>query len=93
LLPELLRIFQSERHAVNTRCQTLSIFRDCVDVLFNVREEYPDAPGMFLAPIMPQWLQSFHECLMRSNGAQSVMFVMEIVQVYFLNQKKNAEVR
>ncbi|CAG8433682.1 10406_t:CDS:10 [Diversispora eburnea] len=61
LLPELLRILQCEEtYSYRTRGRTVSIFRQCIEILYMVKEEHSEATESFLmTPVISKWLQMF----------------------------------
>ncbi|RHZ45244.1 hypothetical protein Glove_682g47 [Diversispora epigaea] len=65
LLPELLRILQCEEtYSYRTRGRTVSIFRQCIEILYMVKEEHSEATESFLmTPVISEWLQMFANIL------------------------------
>ncbi|CAG8541978.1 14752_t:CDS:10 [Acaulospora morrowiae] len=61
LLPELSRILQCEKiYSYRTRGRAIAIFRQCIEILYMIKEEHSEATESFLTtPIIPEWLQIF----------------------------------
>ncbi|KAI0721417.1 ARM repeat-containing protein [Cerioporus squamosus] len=64
LLPVLLNILGApEQHSALTRARTLSVFRQCVESLYMVKDQYPDAVKEATATVLPVWLDAFKTLL------------------------------
>ncbi|CAG8583428.1 15476_t:CDS:10, partial [Acaulospora colombiana] len=61
LLPELSRILQCEKiYSYRTRGRAIAIFRQCIEILYMIKEEHSEATETFLTtPVIPEWLQIF----------------------------------
>ncbi|KAG6810962.1 hypothetical protein H0H92_009610 [Tricholoma furcatifolium] len=60
LLPVLLTILGStETHSALTRARTISVFRQCVECLFMVKDQHPQATKEAVSTILPVWLEAF----------------------------------
>jgi hypothetical protein len=64
LLPVLLSILgDKERHAASTRARTISVFSQCVEALYMVKDQYPQPIQEATASILPHWLEAFRVLL------------------------------
>ncbi|RDX47886.1 ARM repeat-containing protein [Lentinus brumalis] len=64
LLPVLLNILGApEQHSALTRSRTISVFRQCVESLYMVKDQYPDAVKEATATVLPVWLDAFKTLL------------------------------
>ncbi|ORX95566.1 ARM repeat-containing protein [Basidiobolus meristosporus CBS 931.73] len=64
LFPELLRILLSEEaYSYRTRARSVAIFKNCIEMLFMVKEENPAAIDGYLKPILPTWMEAFLKLL------------------------------
>ncbi|KAI0673956.1 ARM repeat-containing protein [Trametes maxima] len=64
LLPVLLNILGApEQHSALTRSRTISVFRQCVESLYMVKDQYPDAVKEAVATVLPVWLDAFKTLL------------------------------
>ncbi|TFY55031.1 hypothetical protein EVJ58_g8505 [Rhodofomes roseus] len=60
LLPILLNILGApEQHSVLTRARAVGVFRTCVETLFMVKQEHPQAVKEAAQSILPAWLDAF----------------------------------
>ncbi|KZT02228.1 ARM repeat-containing protein [Laetiporus sulphureus 93-53] len=60
LLPILLNILGApQQHSVLTRARAVSVFKTCVETLFMVKQEHPQAVKEAAASILPAWLEAF----------------------------------
>ncbi|KAI0066668.1 ARM repeat-containing protein [Artomyces pyxidatus] len=60
LLPVLLNILgANEQHSPLTRSRTISVFRQCVEALFMVKGQHPQAVKEASASVLPVWLDAF----------------------------------
>ncbi|OBZ68625.1 Importin-9 [Grifola frondosa] len=60
LLPVLLNILgASEQHSPLTRSRTISVFRQCVEALFMVKDQHPQAVKEAIASVLTVWLDAF----------------------------------
>jgi len=60
LCPQLLAILTDDTHySLRTRGRAVSIFRNCLEMVFMIKEEHAHAAEQFLTPIMPQWYEVF----------------------------------
>ncbi|RPD64798.1 ARM repeat-containing protein [Lentinus tigrinus ALCF2SS1-6] len=59
LLPVLLNILGApEQHSALTRARTLSVFRQCVESLYMVKDQYPEAVKEATGTVLPVWLDA-----------------------------------
>ncbi|KAG8906440.1 hypothetical protein FRC01_008018, partial [Tulasnella sp. 417] len=59
LLPVLMGILGSpEKHSALTRSRVLSVFNQCVQVLWMVKDQYPDPVKEAIDVIIPEWLNA-----------------------------------
>ncbi|KIO31746.1 polysaccharide lyase family 8 protein [Tulasnella calospora MUT 4182] len=59
LLPVLMVILGSpEKHSALTRSRVLSVFNQCVQVLWMVKDQYPDPVKEAIDGILPEWLNA-----------------------------------
>ncbi|KAG5644159.1 hypothetical protein DXG03_009054 [Asterophora parasitica] len=73
LLPVLLAILGStESHSAPTRARTVSVFRQCVNALFMVKGQHPQATKEAVASVLPVWLEAF-KVLLKINPTQEVI--------------------
>ncbi|KAI0325407.1 ARM repeat-containing protein [Cubamyces sp. BRFM 1775] len=64
LLPVLLNILGApEQHSALTRSRTISVFRQCVESLYMVKDQYPEAVKEATATVLPVWLDAFKTLL------------------------------
>ncbi|KAL1950948.1 hypothetical protein VTO73DRAFT_97 [Trametes versicolor] len=64
LLPVLLNILGApDQHSAITRSRTISVFRQCVESLYMVKDQYPDAVKEATATVLPVWLDAFKTLL------------------------------
>ncbi|CAL1694900.1 unnamed protein product [Somion occarium] len=60
LLPVLLSILGAQdRHSALTRARTIVVFRQCVEALYMVKDQHPQAVKEATASILPVWLDAF----------------------------------
>jgi len=60
LCPQLLAILTNDsQYSLRTRGRAVSIFRNCLEMVFMIKEEHAAAAEQFLTPIMPQWYEVF----------------------------------
>ncbi|EJF67437.1 ARM repeat-containing protein [Dichomitus squalens LYAD-421 SS1] len=72
LLPVLLNILGApEQHSSLTRSRTLSVFRQCVESLYMVKDQYPEAVKEATSSVLPVWLDAF-KTLLRVDPLQDV---------------------
>ncbi|KZT73366.1 ARM repeat-containing protein [Daedalea quercina L-15889] len=72
LLPILLSILGApEQHSVLTRARAVGVFRTCVETLFMVKQEHPQAVKEAAQSILPAWLDAF-KFLLNLNPNQDV---------------------
>lgn len=48
-----------QRHTALTRARTISVFRQCVEALYMVKEMHPQAIKEATASVLPVWLEAF----------------------------------
>ncbi|KAH9923163.1 armadillo-type protein [Epithele typhae] len=64
LLPVLLNILGApQQHSPLTRARTLDVFRQCVEALYMVKNQYPDAVKEAVSSVLPVWLDAFRTLL------------------------------
>ncbi|KAI0829067.1 ARM repeat-containing protein [Trametes gibbosa] len=64
LLPVLVSILGTpDQHSPLTRSRTISVFRQCVESLYMVKEQYPDSVKEATATVLPVWLEAFKTLL------------------------------
>ncbi|EPS97853.1 hypothetical protein FOMPIDRAFT_1037743 [Fomitopsis schrenkii] len=72
LLPILLSILGApEQHSVLTRARAVGVFRTCVETLFMVKQEHPQAVKEAAQSILPAWLDAF-KFLLNINPTQDI---------------------
>ncbi|KAI0726869.1 ARM repeat-containing protein [Fomitopsis betulina] len=72
LLPILLSILGApEQHSVLTRARAVGVFRTCVETLFMVKQEHPQAVKEAAQSILPSWLDAF-KFLLNINPTQDI---------------------
>ncbi|KAI0082121.1 ARM repeat-containing protein [Panus rudis PR-1116 ss-1] len=60
LLPVMLNILGAhEKHSPLTRARTIAVFRQCVEALYMVKEQHPQAVKEATASVFPTWLDAF----------------------------------
>jgi len=60
LLPILLNILGApEQHSVLTRARSVAVFTSCVETLFMVKNQHPQAVKEVASSIIPPWLDAF----------------------------------
>ena len=52
-----------QHHSALTRARTLSVFRQCVESLYMVKDQYPEAVKEATATVLPVWLDAFKTLL------------------------------
>ncbi|CAE6414438.1 unnamed protein product [Rhizoctonia solani] len=64
LLPVLMSILgDPTKHAALTRARTISVFRQCVEALYMVKEQHPSAVAEATTSVLPTWLNAFEVLL------------------------------
>ncbi|KAF8753686.1 ARM repeat-containing protein [Rhizoctonia solani] len=64
LLPVLMNILGDPvKHAALTRARTISVFRQCVEALYMVKEQHPSAVTEATTSVLPTWLNAFQVLL------------------------------
>lgn len=64
LLPVLMNILgDPAKHAALTRARTISVFRQCVEALYMVKEQHPSAVSEATTSVLPTWLNAFQVLL------------------------------
>ncbi|CAE7208239.1 unnamed protein product [Rhizoctonia solani] len=64
LLPVLMNILgDPSKHASLTRARTISVFRQCVEALYMVKEQHPSAVTEATTSVLPTWLNAFQVLL------------------------------
>ncbi|GJE89716.1 ARM repeat-containing protein [Phanerochaete sordida] len=63
LLPILLNILGDQNHSPLTRSRTISVFRQCVESLYMVKEAHPESVKEAAATVLPVWLDAFRVLL------------------------------
>lgn len=64
LLPVLMNILgDPSKHAALTRARTISVFRQCVEALYMVKEQHPSAVSEATTSVLPTWLNAFQVLL------------------------------
>lgn len=58
-----LRLINPQQHSAITRSRTISVFRQCVESLYMVKDQYPDAVKEATATVLPVWLDAFKTLL------------------------------
>ncbi|TFY79832.1 hypothetical protein EWM64_g4180 [Hericium alpestre] len=72
LLPVLLNILgASEQHTPITRSRTVAVFRQCVEALYMVKEQHPQAVKEASSTVLPVWLDAF-KVLLQLDPRQDV---------------------
>ncbi|KAG8947886.1 hypothetical protein FRC04_010244 [Tulasnella sp. 424] len=72
LLPVLIGILGTpEKHSALTRSRVLSVFNQCVQVLWMVKDQYPDPVKEAIDSILPEWLNAL-KILLDLDPAQDV---------------------
>ncbi|KAH9958982.1 ARM repeat-containing protein [Russula dissimulans] len=72
LLPVLMSILSaSEQHSPLTRSRTISVFRQCVEALYMVKDQHPQASKEAAANVLPAWLDAF-KALLDVNPQQDI---------------------
>ncbi|PIL31196.1 hypothetical protein GSI_05894 [Ganoderma sinense ZZ0214-1] len=72
LLPVLLNILGApEQHSALTRSRTLSVFCQCVEALYMVKDQFPDAVKEATNSVLPVWLDAL-KTLLNVNPLQDV---------------------
>lgn len=60
LLPVLLNILgDRQHHSPITRARSVSVFRQCLQALYMVKEEHPHAIKEAIEGILPEWVEAF----------------------------------
>lgn len=49
----------SQRYSPLTRARTITVFRQCIEMLYMVKDQYPDAIKEATGSILPVWLDAF----------------------------------
>ncbi|EUC67058.1 importin [Rhizoctonia solani AG-3 Rhs1AP] len=52
-----------QKHAALTRARTISVFRQCVEALYMVKEQHPSAISEATTSVLPTWLNAFQVLL------------------------------
>ena len=52
-----------QKYSPLTRARTIAVFRQCIEMLYMVKEQYPDAVKEATASILPVWLDAFRVLL------------------------------
>lgn len=52
-----------QKHAALTRARTISVFRQCVEALYMVKEQHPSAVSEATTSVLPTWLNAFQVLL------------------------------
>ena len=68
---EMLRIDLLQHHSALTRSRTLSVFCQCVEALYMVKDQYPDAVKEATNSVLPVWLDAL-KTLLNVNPLQDV---------------------
>ncbi|KAG9100077.1 hypothetical protein FS749_016346 [Ceratobasidium sp. UAMH 11750] len=64
LLPVLMHILgDPAKHSALTRARTISVFRQCVEALYMVKEQHPSAVSEATTSVLPTWLNAFQVLL------------------------------
>ncbi|KAI0964512.1 hypothetical protein AcW1_001317 [Taiwanofungus camphoratus] len=63
LLPALLAILVDEKHSLLTRARTIEVFKQCLETLFMVKGQHPEASKVATKGILPAWLEAFRALL------------------------------
>ncbi|TRM70438.1 armadillo-type protein [Schizophyllum amplum] len=64
LLPVLLNVLGgAEQYGAITRARTVSVFQQCVEALFMVKDQHPQAVKEATTSILPTWLEAFRVLL------------------------------
>ncbi|KAI0756104.1 ARM repeat-containing protein [Daedaleopsis nitida] len=64
LLPVLLNILGApDQHSALTRSRTIAVFRQCIESLYMVKDQYPDAVKEATGTVLPVWLEAFKTLL------------------------------
>ncbi|KAH8920893.1 ARM repeat-containing protein [Atractiella rhizophila] len=74
MLPRLQDIFQTRQvHSPSTRARAVLIFRQCVETLFMVKDNHPQAVQTAVSEILPRWLSSFEAFLQAREPGEEVI--------------------
>lgn len=46
-----------------SRARTIAIFKQCVETLYMVKDQFPSVTKTAVTTILPQWVQAFHQLL------------------------------
>ncbi|GJJ12042.1 hypothetical protein Clacol_006283 [Clathrus columnatus] len=66
LLPVLLNILgDHQHHSPITRARSVSVFRQCLQALYMVKEQHPQAIKDAIVGILPEWIEAFKVLLMQ----------------------------
>ncbi|KAG9127317.1 hypothetical protein FRC07_014850 [Ceratobasidium sp. 392] len=64
LLPVLMHVLgDPAKHSALTRARTISVFRQCVEALYMVKEQHPAAVSEATTSVLPTWLNAFQVLL------------------------------
>ncbi|KZT44292.1 ARM repeat-containing protein [Sistotremastrum suecicum HHB10207 ss-3] len=64
LLPVMITIIMSpQSHSPLTRARTVKVFRQCVESLYMVQEQHPQAVKEAVANVLPSWIDAFQKLL------------------------------
>ncbi|KAI9459661.1 ARM repeat-containing protein [Lactarius psammicola] len=64
LLPVLMSVLSAtEQHTPLTRSRTISVFRQCVEALYMVKDQHPQAVKEAAGNVLPAWLDAFNVLL------------------------------
>ncbi|KAI0281277.1 ARM repeat-containing protein [Russula aff. rugulosa BPL654] len=62
LLPVLISILSAnEQHSPLTRSRTISVFRQCIEALYMVKDQHPQAAKEAAGNVLPSWLDAFKD--------------------------------
>lgn len=63
LLPVLMSILSATEHTPLTRSRTISVFRQCVEALYMVKDQHPQAVKEAAGKVLTAWLDAFNVLL------------------------------
>ncbi|KAJ3310538.1 Importin 9 [Boothiomyces sp. JEL0838] len=85
LLPELYKIFTGN-YPSNLRGKAVSICKDFVEMIYMVKEEYPEAVTNYLVPFINLWMNTFTQILKESDDImiknQVLLIVVKLVRAF-----------
>jgi hypothetical protein len=83
LLPALYNIYKNDQvYNPKLRSKAVSIVRDFIEMIYMVKDEYPDAVSRYLNPILSVWMPDLIETMQLVSDPDTSMIKGDALKVF-----------